>query len=555
MKKKFAFYILFAFLVIGTAFYFYGYQNSYLSNIIQNYNDRITKQDNKELDDSSLKNITQNTKIKQVAEKDIKYVCGDNIQNSGVYIQEFLIPFPCSQPVGLTMDKNNNLWIAADWAGYFFVFNPQSETFIKHISLPNWPSGGTFGSMIWDMKFDKNGDLWFTDEQSNSVWKYFTKENKFERYKSPTKNSYPSSLAFDSKNRVWFTEIFGKKLGIINPLEAKNNTSVGIKEIDLGKKVKFETTGPLSAGFKNTSYSNNNDKANDILWLSTVDFPYGGQIIKVDTTKENFTVYEVNKTKSVPISIAEDDKGQVWANDHASSLFLLLDTKTGNVKQFATSPATTRITPTLPYYNAYRDGKIWFNEHEGNTIAYYQPENNTLIEYHIPTRNFNWGNTSNPLQFTIDNNGSIWFTEWTENKLGFIQKEKINQYPISMTLSKDKLILDSKSGKGDNVDVFVYRNNKSIINDNSQVSNEISNGPINMTATSSISKIGVLWNITGKFNNNLFFLSNISDKDPYKVNFEVNPLHNVVPGNYTLTISARYDNIITYSKIIDLIVI
>src|SRR3954470_9819113 len=161
MKKKFAFYILFAFLVIGTAFYFYGYQNSYLSNIIQNYNDRITKQDNKELDDSSLKNITQNTKIKQVAEKDIKYVCGDNIQNSGVYIQEFLIPFPCSQPVGLTMDKNNNLWIAADWAGYFFVFNPQSETFIKHISLPNWPSGGTFGSMIWDMKFDKNGDLWF----------------------------------------------------------------------------------------------------------------------------------------------------------------------------------------------------------------------------------------------------------------------------------------------------------------------------------------------------------------------------------------------------------
>ena len=69
------------------------------------------------------------------------------------------------------------------------VFNPQSKTFIKNISLPNWPSGGTFGSMIWDMKFDENGDLWFTDEQSNSVWKYFTQENKFEKYKSPTKDA------------------------------------------------------------------------------------------------------------------------------------------------------------------------------------------------------------------------------------------------------------------------------------------------------------------------------------------------------------------------------
>ena len=50
------------------------------------------------------------------------------------------MPFPCSQPVGLTVDKDNNIWIAADWAGYFLVFNPQSKTFIKNISLPNWPS-------------------------------------------------------------------------------------------------------------------------------------------------------------------------------------------------------------------------------------------------------------------------------------------------------------------------------------------------------------------------------------------------------------------------------
>ena len=460
--------------VIAITFYFYGYLNNNFANDII-------------LNENSKKDTTSDNRgINQVTEQNKKYVCGDNIQNSALYISEFLVPFPCSQPVGLTVDKDNNIWIASVWNGNILVFNPQSNTFIKNISIPNWHTEGMFGSMIWDLKFDKNGDLWFTDEQSNSIWKYFTKENKFEKYKSPTKNSYPSSLAFDSNNRIWFTEVFGKKLGVLNPLEVKNNTSNGIKEFDLQKVVKFETTGPLSLGFKNAINTNNN-KSNNILWLSTVDFPFGGQIIKFDVSKENFTVYNLNKTKSVPISVAEDEKGQAWTNDHASSLFVMLDPKTGYIQQFATSPATTRITPTLPYYNDFSEGKYWFNEHEGNAIAYYKPESKTLIEYHIPTTNFNWGNTSNPLRFAIDNNGSVWFTEWTENKIGVIKKEKMDKFPILISVSKDKMILDGKTGRGDSVDIFVNRNNMS---NNQQTLTEIPNEVINMFATSSISKSG-----------------------------------------------------------------
>ncbi len=108
----------------------------------------------------------------------------------------------------------------------------------------------------------------------------------------------------------------------------------------------------------------------------------------------------------------------------------MLDPKTGPTKQHSTSPALTRSTPTLPYYNEYKDGKIWFNEHEGNAVASYDLERNTLVEHYIPTRNHNWGNTLNPLQFEIDKNGSIWFMEWTENKLGVIPKGRINQLPI-----------------------------------------------------------------------------------------------------------------------------
>lgn len=517
--------------------------------------------------------------IKPVAEKNKKYVCGDGRANSNDFVSEFVLPFPCSQPVGLTVDNNNDIWIAANWIGYFLVFDPLTNTFIKNISIPNWNPRTMFGSMMWDLKFDKNGDLWFTDEQSSSVWRYFIKQDKFERYISPTDASYPLSLTFDSDGNVWFTNVFGKKLAVLDPKEVKNNTTLGISEIDLGNSINFETMGPSSMGLSHDEESESNSsilgntsenlgvrgtsddthkKENvDTMWLSTVEFPYGGQIVKFNMQTHNFTVYDLNKTKSLPISIAQDDEGMVWTNDHASNLFLVIDPQTNQTMQYATSPASTRNTTTLPYYNQYYGGKIWFNEHEGNAIAHYDIKTKTLIEYHIPTRNTNWGNTSNPLKFTIDKNGSVWFTEWTENKIGLISKEKMDKMPISLSTSKDKVVVDTKTNVGDSVDVFAF---KSKLNDPYGISSFEGTDKsiyITMFATSSIAKNGQLWNLTSKFDKSIFSGSDLfmSSLQPLKTTLHINPTETVIPGNYTLTVSARYNDEITYSKIIDLHVI
>jgi len=221
-------------------------------------------------------------------------------------------------------------------------------------------------------------------------------------------------------------------------------------------------------------------------------------------------------------------------------------------------------TTTLPYYNEYRDGKIWFNEHYGNAIAFFDPKNNTLVEYHIPTEDSFWGNASNPLRFVFDNNGSIWFTEWTENKIGVVHKDKINSLPISISTSKDTLIVDKSTGKGDAVDIYIYKNSSNIFNGNSslpnpQMDNKSSN--ITMYVTSSISKLGKLSNLTSSFsterfsipvNNNNTTMDSSSSNLPYKTTLKINPTKSVNPGNYTLTISARYNHDVTISKIIDL---
>ena len=53
-------------------------------------------------------------------------------------------------------------------------------------------------------------------------------------------------------------------------------------------------------------------------------------------------------------------------------------------------------------------------------MAHFDIANLTLVEYTIPTKGKISGNTSNPLKFVLDNEGSAWFTELTENKIGVI---------------------------------------------------------------------------------------------------------------------------------------
>jgi virginiamycin B lyase len=89
---------------------------------------------------------------------------------------------------------------------------------------------------------------------------------------------------------------------------------------------------------------------------------------------------------------------------------------------------------------------------------------------------------------------------------------------------------------------------------------------ITMYATSSISKLGKLSNLTSSFSTERFSIpvnnnntttamsssSNSSSNLPYKTTLKINPTKSVNPGNYTLTVSARYNNEVTISKIIDL---
>jgi hypothetical protein len=86
------------------------------------------------------------------------------------------------------------------------------------------------------------------------------------------------------------------------------------------------------------------------------------------------------------------------------------------------------------------------------------------------------------------------------------------------------------------------------------------NVPIKITAATSITSSGKLWNITTSLDNDTIYFENDSvtgiksyDHTPLSIEMEVKPIKGLLPGNYTLTIGARYETV-SYSKIIDLVV-
>ena len=177
-----------------------------------------------------------------------------------------------------------------------------------------------------------------------------------------------------------------------------------------------------------------------------------------------------------------------------------------------------------------------------------------MVEYYIPTKSKIWGNTSNPLQFAIDHTGSIYFTEWTENKVGILKSNNIDKILFFMNVSKNVIELNSKEDKGETIHISLYNNEMNNSSKTDLPKSKNDGGKVKMFVSSSISKSGQLWNITGNFSNDEFLLTEISNTMPYNLTLDIKPTKNVIPGNYTLTISARYENSITYSKILDLII-
>ncbi len=468
--------------------------------------------------------------------------CGTNSKaNTNQYVQEYKLPQFCEMPLAVYSGGNgSNVWYISTKNGALGAFNSTLGNFQKERLIPIWKSRAEpiDSSQVWDMKSDKKGDLWFTDEKQNSIWRFIKSSQQFEMYKVPENSSafgttYPVSVDFDNNGNVYFVGIRSPSLWIGNLSKLRNGTSEGITKIPIpisgfkGIDPDLISTGSLAV-----------DNKNGVVWISMLAFNTKGQILKYDIKDKIFKTYNMPSELTSPVGIAIDNHGNPWVTDHGTSLFFKLDPASGNLTKYSTSIASAKIfganngsipqgAYTLPYWiKSGSDGTLWFNEHTGNRIAKFDPANQTLIEYWIPTQDSRWGQCVNPnvpcgianaLQLSVDQGtNNVWFSEWSENKIGMINASKAP--PISISVVSTDLTL--KRGQSSDIKVQIKA---------------ASEAQLNMISSSSLTRNGDLGNSTGSFSQDKF---NLTAGDSKEVSYIFTPASNVKPGQYVLMLGA-----------------
>ena len=275
-----------------------------------------------------------------------------------------------------------------------------------------------------------------------------------------------------------------------------------------------------------------------------LSFPSKGEILRYNITSKTFDSFNMPSELDSPVGIAVDNNHNLWVTDHATNMFFMLNATNGRITTYATSRASpliygvndTNNVPegayTLPYWiEKGSDGSVWFNEHEGNKIARFEPSNDTLYEYWIPTQDRQWGNCppnsqtcgiANALQFSTGQNGQTRFTEWSQNNIGRLGTN-YKQLPFSVSVFPQDLTIK----RGHAVDIKV-----NVSATTSRPSQTRSNSTVKMVASGTFTPDGGLGNSTRTFSQQSFPMQDLHNTK--HVSFIFTSAANLKPGELSV---------------------
>ena len=119
----------------------------------------------------------------------------------------------CTNPLAIVTDYDGNVWFAQTNTGKLSKFDPNTETFAEYDN-PTWPKNGR--SMMWGMDYAPDGSVWFTDEAFDSVWKFDTFDEEYNRLGYPsTDDSLPQRLQIDG-SQIIINDFTGNKLTFLD---------------------------------------------------------------------------------------------------------------------------------------------------------------------------------------------------------------------------------------------------------------------------------------------------------------------------------------------------
>ena len=467
------------------------------------------------------------------------------------YVTEYLIPTECTNPLAITSDYDGNAWFVETNTGNLAKFDPLTETFTEYDN-PTWPNGGR--SMMWGIDYAPDGSVWFTDETYDSVWKFSTIDEQYERLSYPTAggDSLPQKLSIDG-SQIIINDFTGNKLTILNVNPSDND----VNYLSIPSALDDSVTADFALD------------ANDDIWYTNWLYQQGGFLVKfnqndylsaVSDSGEQFlplvdfiSAYALPVQLLTPNGITFSDDGLLWIVDTTSSSFFSFNPSSEKFIQYVTADpmfetygnqtGIIKSPISRPYWIENDDqGRLVFNEQTANNISVMDPKTQSLIEYHIPSKNPNWGDCDSGISvlencglaqifdFTISGD-KIWFTEWVENKIGVV--DTAVPLPVEIQLESDQI----KLSPGDSANFHFI------------ISPQFNNG--NLGLSSIVSTTHDFLNVN--FIHDSVETFQLEYDEPVPLHVDVSASDDALPGTYKILLGVESDDV-AISKFLTVII-
>jgi streptogramin lyase len=295
----------------------------------------------------------------------------------GMNATEFPISIPLSDPFGISVGADGNLWFTQSQANQIGRITPLGA-FLDEIPLLNAGSG------IGDITVGPEGNLWFVEYIGNRIGR-ITPGGIITEFAIPTPNSGPLGIAAARDGDLWFTELFENKIGKITPEGAFTEVQIPTSK-SLPERI---VEGP-----------------DGNLWF--VEF--GANQIGRITPSGNITEFALPSPNSSPLGITVGPDDNLWITEFNANQIGKMTTAGVFLEEF---PLPTPLSQPNQIILG-PDGNLWFTE-LANTIGRIgriTPEGD-IKEFSLPS-------LSTVMHLTGGPDGNIWFVEGSANRLGKI---------------------------------------------------------------------------------------------------------------------------------------
>jgi streptogramin lyase len=491
------------------------------------------------------------------------------------YIKEYSMPNG-TWPNGILVDKSGIVWTVGTKSHSLLSFDPNQGRVIASYPIPqgsqknatrsNSVQNGV--SMAWAVVQDKNGSIWFSHADSpNPLWRFDPSTKKFESIHMVSAAPYQMRIDQNTGN-IWFTTFTDNKLGVIQKIE--KNQSSGNRNNEPSSQYKVSEFNLGNESFPSGLYLKG-----DSVWVTQ---SLNNKLAQFKVIAgANGKVANVVKKLEIPSPTSYNDQilfdspydlvvlgNNLWVTEHDANFITAYNMSSKNATKFAVSSNPHQYV-TLPFWLREADGEggLWFNEHYGNRIAFFNTTALTLIEYEIPTRDPNLGYISNALNFAVDptNNKNVWFSEYNHDKIGLLKSSVSIPFNIHSSVNKvvlSKIIADKREQQKNatttivNFEISKNSDNNKSSSEVSPLSSNVNNHEIVFFKTSSSMTHFGLLNSTANFSVNYIDLTKMKNRTA-QVQLIIQNDYKVPPGTYTLGISAT-DGRVTKSIFPELIV-